>query len=358
MLTSSRKKRIFLAHRSTFIVCVVALTIVSSWWLVHTRKIAAKCLPFESYSVIRNECYVPCGSEQECAPLDAQYQHILDARGISSAGQMPLGEKHAAVKPDAFGETEGTIALYTITHSGDIVLKELSTSSEAFDPILRDPSVHKLIWQGIKNILPEKYRFPGMLSLFELYTDGFGGEDASTGQAENTSQWVLSVDPADIIEHGVFNPSGDFYYAIVHEYGHLLTLNPLQVPPQPESASVSCKTYFPGEGCALPDSYILHFFNQFWRGNTFTTHEKALNLCGENADECLPLDTWYDRHKAMFVTDYAATDPTEDMAESWAAFIVQKKPTGSTIADKKVRFFYAYPELVHLRMVLRGTLSR
>lgn len=59
------------------------------------------------------------------------------------------------------------------------------------------------------------------------------------------------------------------------------------------------------------------------------------------------------------MTDYAATNPGEDIAESWTAFILQPKPTGSTIADQKTLFFYDYPELVRLRgQITSRTFSR
>jgi hypothetical protein len=39
----------------------------------------------------------------------------------------------------------------------------------------------------------------------------------------------------------------------------------------------------------------------------------------------------------------------EDIAESWAFFVLSPKPELKSIADEKILFFYEYPELVELR---------
>ncbi|MEZ4643120.1 MAG: hypothetical protein R3E31_10390 [Chloroflexota bacterium] len=65
-------------------------------------------------------------------------------------------------------------------------------------------------------------------------------------------------------------------------------------------------------------------------------------------DESDMEDFYYD-HEDWFVTDYAATNPGEDIAESFTAFILQPKPTEDTLAAEKILFFYDYPELVALR---------
>ncbi len=53
--------------------------------------------------------------------------------------------------------------------------------------------------------------------------------------------------------------------------------------------------------------------------------------------------------------EYAATNPVEDIAESWTEFVMRPKPIGTTIADQKEQFFYEYPELVKIRReILQG----
>jgi hypothetical protein len=61
------------------------------------------------------------------------------------------------------------------------------------------------------------------------------------------------------------------------------------------------------------------------------------------------LNKFYEKYQDQFVSDYAAANPGEDIAESWTYFILAPKPHGSTIAEQKILFFYEYPELVDLR---------
>lgn len=62
-----------------------------------------------------------------------------------------------------------------------------------------------------------------------------------------------------------------------------------------------------------------------------------------------------------FVTEYAATNPGEDLAEVFAEWVYADETSdGDRIVDQKMRFFDQFPELVavheHLREVLGFTL--
>ena len=58
---------------------------------------------------------------------------------------------------------------------------------------------------------------------------------------------------------------------------------------------------------------------------------------------------FYRKYSDQFLTEYAATSPEEDIAESWAFFILSPKPEQNSIANEKILFFYEYSELVQLR---------
>jgi len=52
------------------------------------------------------------------------------------------------------------------------------------------------------------------------------------------------------------------------------------------------------------------------------------------------------------------THPAEDIAESFTYFVFTPKPTGNSIKEQKIAFFYEYPELVKLRSdILNGACS-
>lgn len=136
-------------------------------------------------------------------------------------------------------------------------------------------------------------------------------------------------------------------------------LGPNQVPPSqaifsnPEDDDLyfkevsACPNYFPGEGCATPDSYINNYYNQFW-----TDIYDEWNEINLEEDEDLyyeKLDDFYYKYEDQFVTSYAATNPEEDIAEAWSFFVFEPQPAGDTIAEEKVLFFYQYTELIELR---------
>jgi hypothetical protein len=66
---------------------------------------------------------------------------------------------------------------------------------------------------------------------------------------------------------------------------------------------------------------------------------------------------YYDNNETRFVGDYATMSIEEDMAESFVAFVREAKPVGTSLRDKKVRFFYEYHDLITLRTELRERLE-
>ena len=60
------------------------------------------------------------------------------------------------------------------------------------------------------------------------------------------------------------------------------------------------------------------------------------------------------------MTEYAATNPSEDFAESFMVFVLKEKPAKSTAdfihKDQKILFFYDFPELVEIRDFIRNNL--
>jgi hypothetical protein len=57
------------------------------------------------------------------------------------------------------------------------------------------------------------------------------------------------------------------------------------------------------------------------------------------------------------VTAYAATNPGEDIAETFVFFVYRLRPTGTTVADEKIALLWEFPELVELRSWLRRGLT-
>jgi hypothetical protein len=219
-------------------------------------------------------------------------------------------------------------------------------------PYQADVATHQAIWQFYTRLIPAEQR--ELITRFAIFTDGLDNVYASVMQDEdNPLRWVLAVDIADSTNRL------DLTYNLLHEFGHLLTLNEHQVRLDPDlfyrqddeelytSTLNACPTYFPGEGCSYPDSYINLFYERFW--TDLSEEHWDIEAIADEDEYAAALVDFYERYADQFVTEYAATTPAEDIAESWAAFVLQPRPAGDTIAERKVLFFYEFPELVQLR---------
>lgn len=191
------------------------------------------------------------------------------------------------------------------------------------------------IWRRFTALIPTEQR--RHLKKFSVFKGGFAGAYVAPLR-RNPSNWKL----------GVFKRLRPFEidFVLVHEFGHLLTLKSGQVPPTGPGGN--CVTYNPGEGCALPGSYLARYVREFWQDNGRLAEWRQAEKGGRRAQ-----NQFYQRHKDEFVTSYAPAHPAEDIAESWAVFVVGPHREGNRVADEKVRFFERFPELVALRAQIR-----
>ena len=225
-----------------------------------------------------------------------------------------------------------------------------------------DTDTQEMIWNYYTAIIPEDAR--NMLVGYKIVTDGQGGTLAMVEQSPGDPiEWLLNVDIADTKD------IRDLTYTLIHEYGHLLTLNENQLDINEDvfynpddddlyyAAEESCPTYFPGEGCAKTTSYIYLFYKDFWKD--IYTEWSEIEYIEDDDAYYEALDNFYYEYEDQFVTDYAATNVGEDIAEAWTFFIISEKPAGNTIAEEKILFFYQFPELVALREeIVARTYSR
>jgi hypothetical protein len=194
----------------------------------------------------------------------------------------------------------------------------------------QDLEAHKAIWSYYKTLIPVERR-PNLVT-FGIYvsSDSLGTFDTTITENWITNINILALENADTLSH-----------VVVHEYGHYLTLNTTQMYSDPEWGA--CKT--PLYGCQTPDSYINLFYLQFWK--EIYPEWKEIDYASDTYES--EIDAFYNKYQDQFLDDYAATDPVEDIAESWEAFVLTPAPTGTSIADEKIKFFYRFPELVELR---------
>ena len=267
--------------------------------------------------------------------------------------------KAATEFDEDFSDAEGgdePEELYLITYSvsGDQISNPLYYENISADlkPYQEDQASHQEIWNYFTALIPTSER--SSLAEYSIVTDGEENILAAVTQTlYDPALWGLEVDIRDSDDRL------NLTYTLIHEYAHLLTLGPDQVTPSkavfnnPDDDNIyydevkACPNYFPGEGCSHSNSYINTFFNQFWAD----IYEEWLdiNLIEDDDAYYEALDDFYYNYEDRFLTDYAATNPEEDIAEAFTFFVLSPRPTGNAIAEEKILYFYGYPELVQLR---------
>jgi len=161
---------------------------------------------------------------------------------------------------------------------------------------------------------------------------------------DQLTKWRIVLDIKDAFdEEGKYIQEYD--ETIVHEFAHLLTLNASQM--QDESNG----TYENEEGILAKESFLNKFYNEFWTD----IYEDFKTIVDPN-DENTAYD-FYDKYKDQFVSDYAATNPEEDIAETFRIFVFNEKPEGTDIKDQKVQWMFEQEGLIKLRDYIRKNLE-
>jgi len=157
-------------------------------------------------------------------------------------------------------------------------------------------------------------------------------------QDDDPDRWILATNLATSQD----KPS--LIATLVHEYAHILTLS----GPEMDRDQPSCSTIELSEGCARDDSYLLAFEQQFWAGYDDSAPTP------DNGDSDVAYD-FYLAHEEDFVSDYAATNVVEDVAESFMTFVLEDRPADATasVSAAKIDFFWNYPELEAIRERIR-----
>lgn len=190
------------------------------------------------------------------------------------------------------------------------------------------------------------------VKFFAVYEDD-SDTFAYVEESEEGNVWVLAINLGNISldsEVSVFEAAE----TMIHEFSHVLTLNSSQVP---DGDPDTCPGHYVAEGCPLKSSYFQTFIDTFWNSNDI---QYVLDVA-EELDEDYALEAieeFYEANPERFVSDYAATNPGEDIAESFNHFIFKEKSElDSQVKDLKAHFFYRYPELVNLRNAIRKNMK-
>lgn len=237
--------------------------------------------------------------------------------------------------------------------SGDVIdpLSKLSVPSD-YLTYQQDTDSHHRIWDYFVAILPADQR--ARINEYLVFTDGKSNIQAWVRRSpSDPDKWFLGADLLDSRNPVLLTET------LIHEFGHLLTLNTDQLEAAGKYSYVErqgvgdCPQYSTRNGCTTPDSYLNQFYLKFWK-RIYPEWYKNVYQGGRGLDWGL-VNGFYRRYPDQFNTTYSAASPEEDMAETFALFILNPQPVSDSIAAQKIFFFYDYPELVELRQsIIQG----
>ncbi len=293
------------------------------------------CTSVEKYDNETQQCYIECETSEECDRLAAQVEAELDEYFEQSESKVDAGSGAAGGSGSAPSDTDSAASAEVGEVAGALyqVQSDLRLSPQP-------TAEHQKLWD-LFSAVASKSVAAEQIESFEIVNDPDSGMAAAVGPASAPGKWGVTINE-------VFaDDKKDMIHTMIHEYGHVLTLGKDQVDGGVNSA---CPRLQITEGCTTPGSYLNAFYTKFWA-------KYGAQIPGEDSsyDE---FDKFYrSQPEDTFVSEYAASNSVEDLAESWAVFVLREKPTGTTEADAKVAFFYDYPELVKERDRIRKAVS-
>lgn len=321
----------------------------------NTQPSSGNCQTGEIFDSGTQTCVLVCESVDDCK---AVADDLIGDLSAYFTGKEFTEEDYES--EDEGEEEEITLVAYSV--EGQSILDPVfEDAPEQYADIQNDSNLHEDVWLYLNHMFPVEYM--NYVGEFTIFTDGVYNTLAMVEPlTDDLNSWIYYVDLMDM------ENTEEFSYTLVHEFAHIITLNGSQLEPDAavlndqedaeayQAAIDACDYWFTGEGCPNGDSYLALFMEEFW-GDIYDQWLEIDNI--EDEDERLEgFDSLYEQYADDFVTDYAATSPAEDIAETFAYFVFQPEPAGDTIAEQKILFFYQFPELVQLRtMILNGTLN-
>ncbi len=239
------------------------------------------------------------------------------------------------------GSEEGALTLYQVNGNEISKIQDFNVPNNLKN-YQEDYTTHQKMWEYYTQLIPEAQR--DFITQFEIF---YGNNEVlgyvTPVDGNDLSKWKMGLAIEIVPDLETINLNEDFTHTIIHEFAHVLTLNHLQLDVAVSEAA--CGTFHIGEGCSRTNSYLYELFNIGWSDII-----DEANDVESDAD----VERFYNQYQDRFVTDYAATNPAEDIAEVFSVFVVaDNPPTGNTIADQKINAMYNRPELVQLRSDIR-----
>lgn len=191
-------------------------------------------------------------------------------------------------------------------------------------------------WETLATITP-----PGQLLDLAL----FGGFQSTEDGEETTLAFVNILDDAGSIFQMSVNVDeaqadpNELMLTMAHEFAHVFTNLSTQLDRFVEPSS--CSTYDNGEGCYRPDALMTDWIQRFWGDGLIDQIDPFQEPSGAEGEQRCDLNPG-------FLGPYAASNPEEDFAESFSAFVF-RLPVPTAELQSKIDWFAAQPGLAEFR---------
>ena len=240
------------------------------------------------------------------------FRLIADLREQIAELQLQLELQSVVDHSGMLGDIEGeVVASYTVDQ------QEISS---------RAPQVYEDYFARLLAILPDQY--DDHIDEFVIFTKGKEEVGAYVEtQTPYTADWRYAVRKSEITEDPESKASTEL---MVHEFAYIFSLDQVF---RERMVARNCHPYFADTLCYGADSYLGQFIDTFWSNQMLDDLQSV--QAGSRFDQA----DFYDRYESHFVSEYAATDPAEDFAESFTQYVYGKMAPRGSIADQKIEFF-------------------
>jgi len=173
----------------------------------------------------------------------------------------------------------------------------------------------------------------------------FGGFEPDDDDAAETMAFVNAVDvdgssfqvSVNTVE-AIADPD-ELLLTLAHEFTHVFAATATQLD-RTDEAIDECDTYFNGEGCYLDDSLMVAWIEEFWDPEVLSSVDPMIESFDDAEARCDDDDG--------FFGVYAATNPEEDFAEAFSAFVFRLEPATDGQAQR-LAWIDARPGLSEIR---------
>lgn len=248
--------------------------------------------------------------------------------GASACDALQGTATEVECSQDALSGEDDTLVFTSAYRVVDGDLGELCFGSD-------DPTI-VAAWDELATIAPQ-----GQLTDLALF-GGFrpvGDEAADTLAFVNPlyadgSQFQMSVNTVEAMAD-----ADELLLTLAHEFSHVFTATPEQLD-RTDEAIDGCSTYYSGDGCYLDGSLMEAWIDEFWPAGMLDDVDPDEDS-PEGADERCAIDDG-------FFGPYAATNPEEDFAEAFSAFVFRVEPDTDGQA-RRLDWIGAQPGLAEFR---------